>query len=1303
MTGEKARLTFEKSGLPPSILGEIWQFADSANMGFLTQFGFCFAMRLIGYTQSGQYPTAQLAETPGPLPKFSGLVPPGQLMPQTTSSSLLQTQPSSYIPPKAETQAAPSVDEISPVSSADYERFSLIFEKTTGSKSAPLDGNAAKEILTKAKLPTHTLGQIWSLVDINNKGLLDLPAFVMAMHLIHGLLSGGLEQLPLQLPEYLWRSVQQPDTQRAYPPLPPPGQVSQLSQPQPKSIPPQDAAVLRRDSYNQGWVVSNLQKEQFDSIFDSLDTAKTGTLGPVQVANFLKTSRLDQLDLATIWDLSDVENTGIFTKFEFSIALVLVNRRRSGMSLPNVVPASLLSSLRPSATSETVAVPTSDSVPAVTESKTSALEDLADIFGGLPPASVKSPPPVKTSAPLQGRSSSSDLTYSKYLTKTKPQMNSSFAPTSEFGKSLMAQQPDYSSSVLIGDYVPPQRKGSVTDGPVSRDVSSPLPAPSYSPQASKLPSKSSTADYETLRNVPAPPRSRNSYMLPPPSNSNTSTGYSQSINASKQENTDLLADAETAGKLSEANTDIANISNQVKSLTTQTSNLHDKKVRADQELARILKLKEDIDAKLKLLRTSYANEVKQVEQVETTLGTAKEEAEALRSEASIAEAKLNHLSGELHEKQLAVEEHQKLNSTLREKLGNANAEIAELSKQLESKSSECVRLENEAHVRKSQHEVSLIKINELNRSLADYEAKNVLLQQEIKQAGVEAVEAEAQIKELQKSVDSGKARTSQLKEEVDKIKASAEEAKKSHSAASISTAAAGVPGAAILGAVGAAAIVEGFDKRKEDSVPNEVDEMEVKDAVRELLSEPVPESKVSSKPLFKAIDSEAETKVAIPGAFEKPSESESKSDTADSLPSDETNALAPISVSDEPAIRVAEPPVAALVDEVVEHPAVDLNGLEDIADCKGMEFETPTEYEQEEIGAANDKFPEVSTDYDNYGSVIQASTNSYKPTEGGRSIETPVTSPDVSEYRFQTANVVGGLVGMPGVLVGVQRTDSLTSSIQNNPSMSVRDDNIDEVSDREALDEVTLPQEDEPKQDGERSSLVAGLFEIVTSEEAKEPISGHAHPLSRNFKVSDFSASSVPNKEEFPPIRELEYDESSSSEEEQSLSEKYDDAVAEVNQLKGKAEDFDNDFDDLRPAAVEAPAKATVTDDMFGDEFDDLKVAEDDLDDDIDQVEISITDQFTELELTHAAAQAFSPIDSQNNEWEQLFAGFGNAATGAPPAPAPAPVEQATATRHDLSIEELIGMGFQRDEVVRALENEQWDLEAATNYLLDHA
>ena len=55
-----------------------------------------------------------------------------------------------------------------------------------------------------------------------------------------------------------------------------------------------------------------------------------------------------------------------------------------------------------------------------------------------------------------------------------------------------------------------------------------------------------------------------------------------------------MSDPEISGRLSQATSDIANLSNQIKSLTTQTSGLHEKKSRAEQELTKILSTKQDL-------------------------------------------------------------------------------------------------------------------------------------------------------------------------------------------------------------------------------------------------------------------------------------------------------------------------------------------------------------------------------------------------------------------------------------------------------------------------------------------------------------------------------------------------------------------------------------------------------------------------------------------------------------------------------------------------------------------------------------
>ena len=120
------------------------------------------------------------------------------------------------------------------------------------------------------------------------------------------------------------------------------------------------------------------------------------------------------------------------------------------------------------------------------------------------------------------------------------------------------------------------------------------------------------------------------------------------------------------------------------------------------------------------------------------------------------------------------------------------------------------------------------------------------------------------------------------------------------------------------------------------------------------------------------------------------------------------------------------------------------------------------------------------------------------------------------QFRFpvptgNNAAIVGGMVGMPGVLVGVQRTESLTSSVQNNAALSVRDDNIDEISDRETLENADSSEETAPntantgsfdsaeRQHLEGSDKGSSSFEIVNAEEARSPEHGN---------------------DEFPPIRE---------------------------------------------------------------------------------------------------------------------------------------------------------------------------------------
>lgn len=1288
VTGEKARTTFEKTGLPPNILGEIWQLADHNNVGFLTQFGFCYAMRLIGYTQAGHFPSASLADQPGPLPKFANpsSPAPSQLVPQLTSSSLLHTQPSSLIPQNTATQQLQPLDPIGPVSPADYERFKQMFVKTTGSELVPLNGNAAKDILMKAKLPTATLGQIWGLVDVHNKGSLDLSAFVVAMHLIHGLLSGAIKNLPPFLPEVVWQSVDSAKLAESQASR----QVSLAS------VGSQLSTIRHPPTETSEWYISPEQKQMFDSMFDNLDKQKTGKLTPEQVANFLMTSRLGQQDLATVWDLSDIQNTGVFTNLEFSIALFLVNRKRSGLSLPNVVPAALIKSLSGQLPPQPKDQPTAEpvatkpysydqaSAPKAPAKAKSSLDELADVFGSTSPV----PQPAKPA--LEQRASSSDLTGSE-LPKVRKQLTSSFKPTSTFGQSLIslqnpAQQLAPEPPSLIGD-----------DHPSPAPTPKEAPSPMVSPTKAQEPQKS--VDYEALRSVPPPPPKRGtesagqeSSFFSPGRVTSPASQQPVALQPAPQQpaarsvdpgNNDLLADSEISGQLSQANTDIANISNQVRSLTTQTSSLHEKKTRADQELTRILAVKLEIDNKLKTLRASYSNEVKQVEQVETTLQNAREETEALRSEASISEAKLNNVSGELHEKQVAVEELQKTNSSLKEKLGSLNAEIVELEKSLESKKAENTKLKNDVNVKKSQVQVSLVKVDEIKQKIAEQEANTRRLQEEHANLEKQERDAQQQAKSLQAQHD-------------DNAKKAASQSSGSHFGLGAAVTAAA--GAAIGAGVAGAHALSGDHSKKTE--------------------EPSREARSAAPDYTQDVHETPQSQV-IPGSLDQfvdhsPDTTTEATEQTEVLPGDE------------------QLPVSALVDEVKHAPTEDMTGVDDFNAAShehvGEKNLSSGEAKFPDMDDIKDKFPEVPYDNStNRTAPSSVATDFYKRTDESERSETPVTSPGSSDYQFQQSNsagVVGSMVGMPNVLVGVQRTDSLTSSVQNNPSMSVRDDNIEDVSERETLSgEVPVSpatsnqaprsqteHEGQDSSEGERISSGVELFELVNADEARGLEQHHlpegpSHPLAQSH-VQHSESHDDARDEEFPPIRELEVDESSSDDEPE---DKFDDAVdhlnsnAAANQASANDE-FDEFESDLKPAAPESGQGA----DGFDDEFNDLQAARADQGEDFDGQEgdFSIDDHFTGADEVPSGQPDFAGANEgskpeSNDEWEQLFAGFGNAGPSKPTPAVP------SAAQSDLSnypaVQELVGMGFEQGVVVDALKKENWNVEAATNYLLDHA
>jgi epidermal growth factor receptor substrate 15 len=169
----------------------------------------------------------------------------------------------------------------------------------TGAANGLLDGEQARTIFLRARLPNETLGQIWyypsttkktvtgayfcrSLADIHNRGALDITEFTIAMHLIQSLMSNHISAVPSSLPPELYAAASAP--------VPPGSAVrrtdsvsSQGSGRIPPQVPPKiQQSPIRTDFTGgsqtgpDGWDVTPQDKVAFDTAFKGIDTTNKG-------------------------------------------------------------------------------------------------------------------------------------------------------------------------------------------------------------------------------------------------------------------------------------------------------------------------------------------------------------------------------------------------------------------------------------------------------------------------------------------------------------------------------------------------------------------------------------------------------------------------------------------------------------------------------------------------------------------------------------------------------------------------------------------------------------------------------------------------------------------------------------------------------------------------------------------------------------------------------------------------------------------------------------------------------------------
>lgn len=446
--------------------------------------------------------------------------------------------------------------------------------------------------------------------------------------------------------------------------------------------------------------------------------------------------------------------------------------------------------------------------------------------------------------------------------------------------------------------------------------------------------------------------------------------------------------------------------------------------------------------------------------------------------------------------------------------------------------------------------------------------------------------------------------------------------------------------------------------------------------------------------------------------------------------------------------------------------------------------------------------------------------------------DTPVSSPPTSDLH--DFNAEAGQPPIPVFTLPIARPESATSSVQNNPPLSVRGDldtsrpdsptenisepvsgivppedlatglesstklaGIDQLR-QTSFDTLTPESEAAPPSRSQPVDMEASSesFEMVNAEDHEKPQTPEPKtevkaesftppeeiPRLEAIVPGSFPQPSVVGSERFPPIEKVEQYQSTHVQEEEKT--QHEDSSSDEegpedlehkalqhadDQRKSSASDNiplallsgkqqlmpQNDSSASlfatppplssspsqiinsvpeKPAVVAAsslaaPSGPPAVEDMFASAFSGLSEAKEEKDislgeefnfsdakdtsfDDFKFDDFHASFQPTEKSSTITQQPAAPAVATSNDEWEQLFAGFGDV----PPVTSEADINDAFSlpnttttntntkpmTPHSQALAELTGMGFSHNDALDALKKRNYDLAEASNYLLDH-
>lgn len=1349
VTGEAVRPLFASSGLPGQLLSQVWATVDIDNKGFLNLNEFSAALRMIAQLQNApnQPISAALYEsTPTQLASFSINQNPAPMQSGSATGNTNNT-------------------DIPALSSNDIAKFSQLFDRTAKGAQT-VAGDKAKDIFLKARLPNQTLGEIWALCDRDASGVLDKSEFIMAMYLIQLCMSHhpSMNTPPAVLPTQLWDSI------RLEPVV-----VNQPNRTTPLSANSTGVSSLTRHSTisrlstgafsnaASDWSLSFEKKQQFDAIFDSLDKQHAGSLSSAVLVPFFLSSRLNQETLATIWDLADIHNNAEFTKLEFAIAMFLIQKKNAGVELPDVIPNELLQSpalglyppnpLPQQQSAPQIAIPSRASKPSLQDmphqvsapavntqptvpqvlpqnSNNGSLNDLLALN-----PSFSSPSPTKAQTVVQNNTNNSfsydnnngQATLQQQQPQQPPPLTHSssglkkFTPTSNFGQSIIKEEPEEQEQLRVSSDTfsaqpPPVPKHA--SSPVKRTASTTLPqVPNFS--AFSMPAGAATS----AATGAAVGAAVGAAAL-------GASAFSRSSNNAFK-NQDLFADGEASAQLSNATTEMANLSNQVNSLSKQASITNDKKSRATQELKRVTEMKNSIQIKLNNLRSTHDQNVKQTEQLEAQVLQVNKENETLAQQLAVSEANYHAAESKLNELTTDLQESQTKNAELKEQITNLNSMTASLQSQLNEKQQQVKQERSMVDVNSKQLELNQVtvanlqkEIDGLGEKISVYLTKQKELNDYQKTVEEQHAQLQAKYQDLSNKDTDLTDREKQLEERNRQIE---EQENLYHQHVS--------------------KLQEMFDDLSQRKASFEKADQELKERNIEYANNVRELSERQMNLAMGQLPEDAKDIIA---------KSASNTDTTTKEATSRGN--------------VHEDTVSKFVETTVENSNLNVNRVKDDeekterTESDVFDRDVPTLGSQSDSENANtnngtqsgnetanpnltetlsDRF---DGDLNEYGIPRSQSLTSSVANNAPQSVRDDVELPETLEERDTINNTAnrdntGNLSHIPGEWEATPATAS-TDVLSNETT--------------EVIEDGSTTKRANSNEDGESVSSIQESPKISAQPKAKTI------------------------NEEFPPIQELHIDESDSSSSDDdefedtreipsatvktlqtpynaqptSSLETHTEQVikypapgtspshnegnsqrASTNSILPVKDEFDDEFAGLEQAAVEEDNGADSESEFENvanagsmEQFE--TIDHKDLDDELQMNAFTGTltsPSNPNIPKPQVQQQSTSdPAQVSNDEWDEIFAGFGNskaeptkvATPSIPQQPIPLkndPIVDASlskgpivnrgvaTTPKSLAVEELSGMGFTEEEAHNALEKCNWDLEAATNFLLDSA